>query len=152
MASGVCPPSPRKEDGRAADCNEYRELLAYTRRNPPMDLPEKEDRTGGYPHDDFRPCGCIGTFAGAHAVGHQPVYGAAWRTYSGGDSGRTDGTVQIYAGLFGQGGGDVCRAIDSGRMDTSGQGSAKGTGRRTGGSGRKGESGGETGFAGMRRG
>lgn len=60
-----------------------------------MDLPEKENRTGGYPHDDFCPCGCGGTFAGAHAVGHQPVYGAAWRTYSGGDSGRTDGTVQI---------------------------------------------------------
>ena len=40
-----------------------------------------------YPHDDFCPCGCGGTFAGAHAVGHQPIYGAAWRTYSGGDSG-----------------------------------------------------------------
>lgn len=48
-----------------------------------MDLPEKENRTGGYPHDDFCPCGCGGTFAGAHVVGHQPVYGAAWRTYSG---------------------------------------------------------------------
>ena len=47
-----------------------------------MDLPEKENRTGGYPHDDFCPCGCGGTFAGAHAVGHQPIYGAAWRTYS----------------------------------------------------------------------
>lgn len=100
MASGVCPPSPRKEDGRTADCNEYRKLPACTRRNPPMDLPEKENRTGGYPYDDFCPCGCGGTFAGAHAVGHQPVYGAAWRTYSGGDSGRADGTVQIYAGLF----------------------------------------------------
>lgn len=42
-----------------------------------MDLPEKENRTGGYPYDDFCPCGCGGTFAGAHAVGHQPVYGAA---------------------------------------------------------------------------
>ena len=67
-----------------------------------MDLPEKENKTGGYPHDDFCPCRCGGTFAGAHVVGHQPVYGAAWRTYSGGDSGRTDGTVQIYAGLFGE--------------------------------------------------
>ena len=37
-----------------------------------MDLPEKENRTGGYPYDDFCPCGCGGTFAGAHAVGHQP--------------------------------------------------------------------------------
>lgn len=103
MASGVCPPSPRKEDGRTADRNEHRELPACTRRNPPMDLPEKENKTGGYPHDDFCPCRCGGTFAGAHVVGHQPVYGAAWRTYSGGDSGRTDGTVQIYAGLFGRG-------------------------------------------------
>lgn len=120
MASGVCPPSPRKEDGRTADCNEYRKLPACTRRNPPMDLPEKENRTGGYPYDDFCPCGCGGTFAGAHTVGHQPVYGAAWRTYSGGDSGRADGTVQIYAGLFGRGGGDVCRTIGSGRIDTSG--------------------------------
>lgn len=42
MASGVCPPSPRKEDGRTADCNEYRKLPACTRRNPPMDLPEKK--------------------------------------------------------------------------------------------------------------
>jgi hypothetical protein len=67
----------------------------------------------------------------------------------GGDSGRADGTVQIYAGLFGRGGGDVCRTIGSGRIDTSGQRSAKGTGRRTGGSGWKGESGGETGFVGM---
>ena len=90
-----------------------------------------------------------GTFAGAHVVGHQPVYGAAWRTYSGGDSGRTDGTVQIYAGLFGRGGGDVYRAIGSGRIDTGGQRSAKGSGRRTGGSGWKSESGGKTGFAGM---
>lgn len=97
----------------------------------------------------FVSCGCGGTFAGAHAVGHQPVYGAAWRTYSGGDSGRANGTVQIYAGLFGRGGGDVCRTIGSGRIDTSGQRSAKGTGRRIGGSGWKGESGGETGFVGM---
>lgn len=81
-----------------------------------MDLPEKENRTGGYPYDDFCSCGCGGTFAGAHAVGHQPVYGAAWRTYSGGDSGRANGTVQIYAGLFGRGGGDVCRTIGSGRI------------------------------------
>lgn len=95
MASGVCPPSPREEDGRTADRNEHRELPACTRRNPPMDLPEKENRTGGYPHDDFCPCRCGGTFAGAHVVGHQPVYGAAWRTYSGGDSGRTDGTVKF---------------------------------------------------------
>ena len=110
MASGVCPPSPRKEDGRTADRNEHRELPACTRRNPPMDLPEKENKTGGYPHDDFCPCRCGGTFAGAHVVGHQPVYGAAWRTYSGG-------------------------AIGSGRIDTGGQRSAKGSGRRTGGSG-----------------
>lgn len=53
MASGVCPPSPRKEDGRTADRNEHRELPACTRRDPPMDLPEKENKTGGYPHDDF---------------------------------------------------------------------------------------------------
>ena len=79
MASGVCPPSPRKEDGRTADRNEHRELPACTRRNPPMDLPEKENKTGGYPHDDFCPCRCGGTFAGAHVVGHQPVYGAAWQ-------------------------------------------------------------------------
>jgi len=72
-----------------------------------------------------------------------------WRTYSGGDSGRTDGTVQIYAGLFGRGGGDVYRAIGSGRIDTGGQRSAKGAGRRTGGNGWKSESGGKTGFAGM---
>ena len=57
---------------------------------------------------------------------------------------------KIYAGLFGRGGGDVCRAIGSGRIDTSGQRSAKGPGRRTGGSGWKGKSGGKTGFAGMR--
>ena len=57
--------------------------------------------------------------------------------------------VQIYAGLFGRGGGDVCRAIGSGRIDTGGQRSAKGSGRRTGGSGWKSESGGKTGFAGM---
>ena len=44
---------------------------------------------------------------------------------------------------------DVCRTIGSGRIDTSGQRSAKGTGRRIGGSGWKGESGGETGFVGM---
>ena len=36
-----------------------------------MDLPEKENKTGGYPHDDFCPCRCGGTFAGAHVVGHQ---------------------------------------------------------------------------------
>ena len=30
-----------------------------------MDLPEKENKTGGYPHDDFCPCRCGGTFAGA---------------------------------------------------------------------------------------
>ena len=58
-------------------------------------------------------------------------------------------TVQIYAGLFGRGGGDVYRAIGSGRIDTGGQRSAKGSGRRTGGSGWKSESGGKTGFAGM---
>ena len=51
--------------------------------------------------------------------------------------------------MFGRGGGDVCRTIGSGRIDTSGQRSAKGTGRRIGGSGWKGESGGETGFVGM---
>ena len=37
-----------------------------------MDLPEKENKTGGYPHDDFCPCRCSRTFAGAHVVGHQP--------------------------------------------------------------------------------
>lgn len=36
-----------------------------------MDLPEKENKTGGYPHDDFCPCRCSRTFAGAHVVGHQ---------------------------------------------------------------------------------
>ena len=78
MASGVCPPLPRKKDGRTTDCNEHRKLPAHTRRNPPMDVPEKKDRTGGYPYDDFCSCGCRGAFAGAHLIGHQPVYGVAW--------------------------------------------------------------------------
>lgn len=48
-----------------------------------------------------------------------------------------------------EGGGDVYRAIGSGRIDTGGQRSAKGAGRRTGGNGWKSKSGGKTGFAGM---
>ena len=66
MASGVCPPSPRKEDGRTADRNEHRELPACTRRNPPMDLPEKENKTGGYPHDDFCPISRYMVLHGEH--------------------------------------------------------------------------------------
>lgn len=121
MASGVCPPPPREEDSRAADCNEHRELSAHTGRNPPMDLPEEENRTGGDPHDDFCPRECRGTFAGTHPVGREPVYGAARRACPGSDSGRTDGTFQIYAGLQRRGGGDMRHPPVARRMGEGGE-------------------------------
>lgn len=152
MAGGVCPPSPRKEDCRTADCNEHRKLPAHTRRNPPMDVPEKEDRTGGDPNDDLRACECRGTFAGADTVGREPVYGVAWRAYSGGDSGRADGTVQVHAGLQRGGGGDMRRTLVARRVGTGGERSAGRIRGGTGGDERKDQSGGEAGDAGMRRG
>lgn len=152
MASGVCPPSPRKEDGRTADCNGYREFPTHTRRNPSMDLPKKEDRTGGYPYDDLCACDPCRTFAGTYVIGYQPVYGIAWRTHAGRNSGRTNGTVQVYAGLFRGSGRDMCRTLGSRRMGEGGKRSAGGIRRRTGGDEWKDEGGGETGYVGMRGG
>lgn len=152
MVSGVCPPSPRKEDCRTADGNEHRKLPACTRRNPPMDVSEKKDRTGSDPNDDFCSCGCRGAFAGVDTVGREPVYGVAWRAYSGGDSGQADGTVQVHAGLQRGGGGDMCCALVARRVGTGGERSAGRIRRGTGGDERKDQSGGEAGDAGMRRG
>lgn len=152
MASGVCPPSPRKEDGGTADCNGYREFPTHSGRNPSMDLPEKEDRAGSYSHDDFCACHHRGTFAGANAIGHQPIYGVARRTCAGSDPGRADGAVQVYAGLFGGSGGDMCRTPVSRRMGEGGKRSAGRIRRGAGGDERKDEGGGETGYAGMRGG
>ena len=114
-----------------------------------MDLPEKENRTGGDPHDDFRSCGCCGTSSGADPVLHQPVHGIARRARAGGHPGRADGTFQIHAGLFGRSGRDVPGPYGPRRVGTGGQRPVDRTGGRTGGSGWKSEGGGEAGAAGM---
>ena len=152
MASGIRPPSSRKEDGRTPGRNEYREFPAHTRRNPSMDVPEKKDRTGSHPHDDLCARKRDGAFAGTYAIGRQPVYGVAWRTCSGRHSGRADGTFQVYAGLLGGCGGNMCRPSGKRRMGTGGERPAHRIRRRAGGNERKSQSGGETGHAGMRRG
>ena len=78
----------------------------------------------------FCRCGCGGTFAGAHMSAISRVVTRCCMANTaplGGGSGRTNGTVQIYAALFGRGGGDVAAPHHRlpGELIVSGQRSAK---------------------------
>ena len=114
-----------------------------------MERSQEKGGTNSDPDDGLRPGIPRRTRTAAHAVGHKPVYGVTGRIRPGRHSRRTDGEIQIHAGLFGRGSGTVHHSAGYRRTGEGDQGPAHRTGRRTGDGERKKQGGGEVGYAGM---